>query len=497
MKSSLKPLKIVGIALVLGMVFFGESCRKDPVFNTSSDFRLVYSTDTVAFDTVFTSMGSVTMLLTVHNQSDKDVEISNVELVGGDTSSFRINVDGDTSLYRRNIRLRAKDSMFIFVKVTIDPHDADNPFEIIDYLRFTYNNRSENIVLRAFGQDAIYHPVTDSIRMIYTNGERLDTLYIPYSEADCSEPWTAGKPHIIYGYLLVNNGEELILEAGTHLHFAPDAGLLVANGGSLKIRGEFGKEVILEGMRLDAGYKDQPGQWNRIWLSSGSVNNEIDWAIIRNGKIGLWVDTVSNENPSLSIQNTIIHNMQSYGIYAQSAVIRGQNLQVNNCVESLLALTIGGDYAFEHCTFANYPDGLRKNPSILLNNYYTNNYGKDIISCPLVRADFTSCLVYGSSQEELGFDLDEKTEANYKFSYCLLRTERSTKDNGFENCLFNVNPQYKDDKNGNFEISSIKSAAFGKGKPNPCLNSVLCYDLKRRSRPYSPTIGAFEVEVED
>ncbi|MCL2028156.1 MAG: DUF5123 domain-containing protein, partial [Bacteroidales bacterium] len=434
--------RTLGLASLLAIVLITEGCRKDPVFNTDPNFRLEFSSDTIAFDTVFTTMGSTTFWLKVYNRSSRDVEIQSLELVGGEGSPFRLNVDGDTSLWQENIRLRARDSLFVFIKVTIAPNDSNNPIVVTDYIRFSYNNRTQDVVLQAFGQDIIPHrpKYGDILEILRGN----DTLRLPYSIADCSVPWKAGRPHVIYGYLLVQSGDELILEEGTRVHFAPDAGLIVADGASLKVRGSFTNEVIFDGMRMDAAYRNTTGQWNRIWLLAGSVDNEIDWAIIRNGRIGLLVDSVANHNPTLVIENTIIDNMQSHGILAQGAVIRGGNLQVSNCGDRLLAL-MGGDYVFEHCTFANYfsqSTAVRRNASVLLSN----------TARPLIHADFTSCIIYGSLQEELHLDLTSENTANYSFSHCLIRTPINTSGRPFHNCRINTNPHFKDPSNGDFEI---------------------------------------------
>ena len=61
------------------------------------------------------------------------------------------------------------------------------------------------------------------------------------------------------------------------------AGMIVF--GTIKINGTLGNEVTFQGDRLDSWYKDIPGQWDRIWLMPGSINNEINYAIIKNGNI--------------------------------------------------------------------------------------------------------------------------------------------------------------------------------------------------------------------
>ena len=62
----------------------------------------------------------------------------------------------------------------------------------------------------------------------------------------------------------------------------------------------------------------------RIWFWPGSINNEIEYTIIKNGTIGIQVDGENNidkltENPILNIKNSVIHNMSGLGILAQGA----------------------------------------------------------------------------------------------------------------------------------------------------------------------------------
>ena len=53
---------------------------------------------------------------------------------------------------------------------------------------------------------------------------------------------------------------------------------------------------------------------DRIWFTPGSIDNEINYAIIKNGNIGLHADTVYNNNPTLKVNNSIIKNMSGIGI---------------------------------------------------------------------------------------------------------------------------------------------------------------------------------------
>jgi hypothetical protein len=479
--------KTFGLIVFLGIIFIMESCRKDPVFNTDPNFQLEFSNDTIRFDTIFSTIGSTTFWLKVYNRSNKDINIQSIELDKGETSPFRMNVNGDTSLLQTNVRLRAKDSLFIFIRVTINLEEKDILEKIVDYIRFSINNRSQNVVLQAFGQNAIFHlpKVGDTLEILH------DTviLRLPYSVADPSVFANSQKPHVIYGYLLVQ--EELILNAGTRLHFAPNSGLIVAEGGSLKIFGSLESRVIFEGLRTDTNNRNTTAQWDRIWFLSGSIVNSIEWAIIRNGKIGLLIDSMPNFNRNIEIHNTIIHNMQQHGISARHAAIRGSNLQVSNCGERLLSLT-GGEYVFDFCTFANYfssPPSTRRDTSVFLDETPLN---------PLIRAEFSSCIIYGTFQEELKIRLSS-TE-NIKFEYCNIRTRINQNDRMFHrDNVFNTNPIFKNTnrRNGDFDFDIAPQPIETSGVIRKGGHPNIPWDLKERPRTYSsarprPTIGAYE-----
>ena len=86
-----KVFTYTGIAIIL----FVFGCKKD-TFITGKDALVFLSADTVRFDTVFTSVGSVTQLFKITNGNNQKLKIDNVTLKGGAGSAFKINVDGAT-----------------------------------------------------------------------------------------------------------------------------------------------------------------------------------------------------------------------------------------------------------------------------------------------------------------------------------------------------------------------------------------------------------------
>ena len=142
--------------LILVFVLLFSACRKENVVSTDPSHRLTFSTDTVMFDTVFTTLGSSTHQLKVYNPYQEDLSISEIRLMGGDQSRFKLNFDGEPGTVFRNKVVPANDSLFAFLKVTIDPSDLTTPFIVEDSMMFVTNGNTQMVRLVAWGQNARY-----------------------------------------------------------------------------------------------------------------------------------------------------------------------------------------------------------------------------------------------------------------------------------------------------------------------------------------------------
>src|ERR1043165_6499864 len=118
--------------LVLLMIAGGiASCRKTS-FIDSPDALLSASSDTLHFDTVFTATGSVTQSFKVFNLNNQKLRLTNVKLMGGNVSAFKMNVDGSAGASFSNVEIEPNDSLYVFVTVTINPTAANLPFVVQD-----------------------------------------------------------------------------------------------------------------------------------------------------------------------------------------------------------------------------------------------------------------------------------------------------------------------------------------------------------------------------
>jgi len=476
------------LPLLLITILF--SCKKEDISSSNSSATLHFSNDTLAFDTVFASIGSITKTLTVYNHNSFNVK-TNIELRGNSQAHFRMNIDGVPGNNQSNIEIPAKDSIFIFLEVTIDPSSNTIPYILTDSLVFTTGTKQQDVDVVAWGQDAYFHTANTYGNII--NG--TDTTRFYYHLLDCTTPWINDKPHVIYGYAVVDPGNTLTINEGCDIYLHKNSGILVGNpfetvnsGGSIKVNGTLGNEVTFQGDRLDSWYKDIPGQWDRIWLMPGSIDNEINYAIIRNGNIGIHADTVANSNPTVEINNTIIENMSAIGILGQGANITATNTVISKCGQYAVACNIGGTYNFTHCTFANYWDYSHRNtPSILLNNYYEGADG-NIYVRDLNAANFINCVIDGSLSTEVSFQEQELGAFNYNFDHCLIKLDPTinTDNSHYENAIINQSPKFVDNTESDFHLTEGSPAIDAGIGPSDS-------DIEGNSRS-NPDLGAFEFQ---
>jgi hypothetical protein len=465
---------------------FFLSCRDDG-FDTNPNIKLSFSADTLLFDTVFTTVGSSTRFFMVYNNHNKRINISSINLGWGNESFFRINVDGRSGTQLRDIEIGANDSIYVFVEVTLDPVNQSLPLIIADSIVFNINSNSQAVKLVAWGQDANF---------IYPNF--TSPSGVAYHLISENTVWTADLPYVVYGLAVVAPNATLTINEGARVHLHNNASLVFLAESTFKVNGTADHPVKIQGDRLESFFSEVPGQWGRIYLSPTSKDHEINYAVIKNGSVGLHVDSIGSvTSPTLQIRNSIIKNMSMVGILAQGSHLVAENTVVANCGEHLLYLAIGGKYNFKHCTFANYfnlPNTpLRQTPSVLLNNYYFDNTGVVQIR-ELEEAFFGNCIIYGSIQEELFIDLYTGSEISYTFDHCLIRTQRNTFDPSFVNVLTNSQPQFRD-VSLQAQDYRLKQNSPAIGAGNPDIAFSVPFDILGLDRTQRADIGAYQYQV--
>ena len=474
-------LYLVGMVL---LVF--ASCKKETQPNPDSNLKLSFSADTVLFDTVFTSLGSATHQLRIYNRNNDDLKISTIRLTGGASSPFRINLDGENALEFYDKIIPANDSLFSFLRVTINPNDLNTPFVVEDELEFVTNGNTQTIKLLAWGQNAIYI-VGDKV------SGAIQGKYKIVADSLQTTVWTSELPYVIYGYALINSYGTLRIEAGTKVYCHQGSGILSWSDGQLVIDGTAENPVVIQGDRLEPYYKDTPGQWDQIMLLDGraGADHRISHAVIRNGFIGVNCQSALKVTEcALRIDNTVIENQSGYGLYSILYPVEAKNFTIANCGTANV-FAFGGDYRFVHGTIANYWNGNEHSNNIAMQ---VLNYALDENHEPFYypsHLELDNCIVYGRQKDEFMTQFGPDADSTFLFDHCLVKTEKfANATAGFSHCLFNLEPYFADYQRNDLHIDSIASPVIGTG--NPLFGNEMPYDLDGVSRIGAPDMGAYQ-----
>lgn len=494
-------MKYLQSILVIIILITASSCRKD--FTTIESFgSLQFSTDTLFLDTVFTNIGSATYTLKVYNRSSKDITVPEIKLENSN-SNYRLNVDGIPGQNFEDIDILANDSIFVFIETTIDFSTIPDPL-YTDRILFDNGNNQQDVDLVTLVQDAIFiFPDRDATTMDIENITIDNTTLQGRFLTDDELTFTNEKSYVIYGYAAVPANKTLIIEAGTQVYFHDQSGLIIDKDASLLVNGTLDEKVVFEGDRLDNFFSTIPGQWGRIWLRAGSKNNEINHALIKNGTIGILVDSIGSiSSPTLKIQNSEIYNNSSYGILGRATNIEANNIVIGNSGISSFAGISGGTYNFTHATFANYWNGLRSSPAVLINNIPSSENNEDSAifeTNDLNEANFSNCIIEGNNNIEFILNNNEDNSIfNYNINNSLIKfrdlnnsfsnsSELNFENlNHYQNNLLNLSPDFKNTSQNNFTIGESSDAI------NQATNSPVILDLLGVNRSTSPDIGAYQ-----
>lgn len=495
--ASMKKLVFLFVIII---ALVSQSCRKEESFITDPSANITISLDTISFDTVFTTIGSVTKNFRVYNPHKESIKISSIQLLGGDQSNFRMNVDGVSGNYHTNKEIAPKDSLYIFVEVTVDPNNTATPFILEDQIEFVTNGNRNKLELVAWGQNAHYFTPTSFNRNIPdfccldANGKRG-----PCSDniAPVSVTWPNDLPYVIYGFVAIDSLDVLNIDPGVQLHFHNNSGLWVYRGGTLNVNGTKDNPVVFQGDRLEPGFEDIPGQWDRIWINDGSTNR-IEYAIIKNAYAGIQAETLPFENPpdpltgKLILKNTTIDNCSGFGLLSALYDIQAENLVITNCGEYNVALQAAGNYNFKHCTFANYyTRSSRETPLFFVQNSVVNAIGTQIIGIPNV--DVSNSIIYGINATEFNTEVINNGSLDLDFRNCIIKTDESLSDiSVYKDIIRNpVDNIFIDVAMDDFQLLDNSIA---KDTANITISNTVPIDILGNSRltDGKPDLGAFE-----
>jgi hypothetical protein len=450
------------------VLFF--SCKKDS-FTTSPDATLYTSIDTLSFDTVFTTVGSVTQSFKIFNNNNEKLRLSQVKLSGGYSSPFKMNVDGTSGPEVNNVEINANDSIYVFVQVNGHTSDSTLPFILNDSIQITYNGNQKMVQLQAYGQNAIF-----------LKNKRLTG----------NVNWNNKLPYVIIRGIQIDTNATLSISAGTKIFLHADAPFLV--DGTLKATGTKEEPVIFSGDRLDPDYKNLPASWPGLFFRNTSENNSLKHTIIKNAYQGIIAQDLSTTtSPKIIISQCILDNIYDAGILGINSNIYADNSLISNC-GSNIQLQAGGDYRFINCTIASYNTIyiIHKNPVLQLSNSITQN--GSVFTAPL-KAFFQNCIFWGDGgtvDNEINIDKQGTSPFSVSFDHVLYKSKDEVANATFISSLKNEDPLFD-----SINISkNIFDFHFNKNPASPAVNAgtttPFVYDLDDKKRGATPDLGCYQ-----
>ncbi|MFN8310068.1 MAG: hypothetical protein U0T73_08900 [Chitinophagales bacterium] len=489
MKKSLFALLIV--ALFLSAITAMESCHKESFTNKGA---LSFSTDTLTFDTVFTSLGTTTRSFKVRNTQGKAIQISSIKLMQLQGATFRMNVDGVSGNSFTNVEIPAHDSIYVFVEATINPNSGVNPLLIFDQIQFVTNGTTQQVTLMAYGQNAYYY-----------RGRRIFSGTVTFP---------TDKPIIIlrgdsFPGLEVRDAATLNIAAGTKIFVGPNA--LISVNGTLNCNGTASDSIIFQGLRLEASYDAKPGQWLGILFGRNNTYGahiNMTHTIVDESYFGVSDEHILNVlagarltdsrlpdyqsypiTPTVTLNKTIIRNASSTCLTAFKATLNAVNCLFHSAGGQMVVCGLGGTYNFTHCTLAN------------VNNRYTDHKSESLtlteslvdideagVGPFAISATVTNCVVYGTLQNELAFS--PRNISNVSFQNCLLRIPEDSfhlVQAANNSCIFNQDPLFREESGNDYRPDSVPSPLYRSGTVTSVSD-----DLRDVLRSTPPDIGALQ-----
>ncbi len=447
--------------LVVAIAGWTSSCKK--VTTLTNGGKIVYSTDTLEFDTVFTAAGSFTTAFKIFNPQNQDIVISGVRMAEGTKSYFHLNVDGFQGNTQTNLKIRAHDSIYVFATVNIDPNNAQSPFIITDSFIATMNGQNFILPFTAFGQNA--HYIVDSV---------IEGTPPAWGSQD-------KLPYVIIHSAEVDTFATLNIAPGTKVYMNQDSRLFVF--GKLHVNGTLTDTVVFQGDRLDRfyfGYQGYPGEWGGIYFDSISRGSTMSYTRLLNcggaTPEGLppaaiqvnQIEPTPSAGPYISqlkMDHCIIQNSAGYGVLSFGGCIHMDNCLINTCGAQAVALVQGGYDTLVNCTFACFgTDKLAHtdNGTVAILNYYAVSQSE--IYHGDLNTVMINCIIWGGLSTEIVIDSLPGGSFNLVMQNCLYRADSIERfaQPKLTNCIANMDPAFKNAANFDFHIPTTPPAA-GKG----------------------------------
>lgn len=476
------------------LTLLAVACSDYESFSDNPDYRLAFSHDTIAFDTLISTIPSSTKTLYAFNNNGNGMRINTIQLENGAGSHFRVNVDGRflSGGIWHNFEVLRHDSLVIRIEMTPPEAGTNEPLYFKDRLLFTLENGAQQSVVLSGGAIDAY---------IERDGIIIDS----------DETLLTDKPYVIYDSLVVKPGATLTLTEGTTLMFHDKAALHVY--GKLLVKGSLEKPVVLRGDRLDHMfdyllYDNTPSRWEGIIIHRGSYGNELFHCDLHSSCFGIICEDTQElmpdeTKPSVTIDCSFLHNIGGDGLQFNNCVSKVTNTQISNTLGHTVNLN-GGSHTFIYCTVAQfYP--------------FTANRGNalNLVSCAegeeyglLRKAHFINSVITGYGEDVImGENIPSDGSCNYLFHHCFLNTPVVDDIEHFVGCIFDRDKESEDEeklvRDENFTLFDTENFIYDftpkaesqiRSLADKSYPDVTVYDMKGISRldDEGPDAGCYE-----
>ncbi len=491
------PLAQGAFLLALVLILLQTACRDDSFFDGTTE--LSFSTDTLRFDTVFTELGSATRFVRIFNEESKQLLIENITLEGGSESFFRMNVDGVPGNAFTDVVIPPRDSLYIFVEVTIDPDNplTSSPFIIEDKILMNLGGQEQFVQLEAWGQNANYIPAINEAGAI---------TQLPCQGGQTV--WDDPKPYVVYGILFIDDctltiapGTQIYVHGGVvsdeELGVYNDGLLLVGPNGSIHAQGTVEDTIVFQGDRLEESFQDDSGQWQGLRFLEESEDNIFDYTTIKNSIFGMWLDSLAEAK----VDHSRIMNTSNAGLINIHSKMEMNNSLIHSNGGPAVQCIYGGEYEFNYCTFASYGNDVE---AFWLNNFLCRDPLQLCFEFSVnpLNAEITNSIIVGSQDDELILDditFGAPGNFNYQFTNSIVRVDEllDSIPNFFDNCIdcININSSDNDTLFVDLDIQDyhLDTMSVAENRAIPLSNLTDDLDAKPRDA-VSPDIGCYEFQ---
>lgn len=421
MKCSLKHC--LGMAFAaLATLILPVGCERD-FSHAPSPADLLFSADTVSFDTIFAGYPTPTLRVALRNVGDDDVTVGSIALEGGESSAFMVNINGTSATRVENVRLCHGDSLLVFVAVR-DASVAGGR---------AFRNLADRIVASngAYEWNAL---VTATVRNVKTVKGLIET----------DEQWLCDTiPYLITDSVAVAEAATLLVGPGVSVLMDDDAFLDVL--GRLVVAGDVRNRTSFASVRQDGIYSGVPGQWFGVLIEAGA-SADIRYCDVACAQYALACDSLT----TLSADGLWIRDASRSGVYLYKADADISNTIVSDCGGGSFHIT-GGRTKLRHVTVA---------------DYYSWDYRKvaalrfDSSTDPTASLDVSNSIIIGNLSAEVEPDSLHAGVATVRSS--LIRGDKkaiNAATDVFIDCAIATDAHFADRDNRDYHVTSKSDAA--------------------------------------